>query len=157
MAESISEGTLKSWLKQPGDFVNADEDGGRLKDWCLDVRALLATDLVRLTRPPKKSEPMLRSGILHSRRSPVQRVDAPNVSSNSHERYQRRARCSSPCAIGQRKICVNFQVRKLWRSLSRQNWDPGRQVYVHIHITITQSRSHSQNESRRVTPICESS
>lgn len=26
MAESISEGTLKSWLKQPGDFVNADEE-----------------------------------------------------------------------------------------------------------------------------------
>ena len=26
MAESISEGTLKSWLKQPGEFVNADEE-----------------------------------------------------------------------------------------------------------------------------------
>jgi 2-oxoglutarate dehydrogenase E2 component (dihydrolipoamide succinyltransferase) len=26
MAESISEGTLKSWLKQPGEFVSADEE-----------------------------------------------------------------------------------------------------------------------------------
>ncbi len=26
MAESISEGTLKSWLKQPGDTVQADEE-----------------------------------------------------------------------------------------------------------------------------------
>ena len=26
MAESISEGTLKSWLKQPGEYVNADEE-----------------------------------------------------------------------------------------------------------------------------------
>lgn len=26
MAESISEGTLKSWLKKPGEFVNADEE-----------------------------------------------------------------------------------------------------------------------------------
>lgn len=26
MAESISEGTLKSWLKQPGDSVEADEE-----------------------------------------------------------------------------------------------------------------------------------
>ena len=26
MAESISEGTLKSWLKQPGEIVNADEE-----------------------------------------------------------------------------------------------------------------------------------
>ena len=26
MAESITEGTLKQWLKQPGDFVEADEE-----------------------------------------------------------------------------------------------------------------------------------
>lgn len=26
MAESISEGTLKTWLKQPGDTVHADEE-----------------------------------------------------------------------------------------------------------------------------------
>lgn len=26
MAESISEGTLKTWLKQPGDTVQADEE-----------------------------------------------------------------------------------------------------------------------------------
>jgi hypothetical protein len=26
MAESISEGTLKSWTKQVGDFVTADEE-----------------------------------------------------------------------------------------------------------------------------------
>ena len=26
MAESISEGTLKTWLKQPGDSVQADEE-----------------------------------------------------------------------------------------------------------------------------------
>ena len=26
MAESISEGTLKTWLKQPGDSVEADEE-----------------------------------------------------------------------------------------------------------------------------------
>ena len=26
MAESISEGTLKAWLKKPGEFVNADEE-----------------------------------------------------------------------------------------------------------------------------------
>ena len=26
MAESISEGTLKTWLKKPGDYVEADEE-----------------------------------------------------------------------------------------------------------------------------------
>lgn len=26
MAESISEGTLKTWLKKPGDWVEADEE-----------------------------------------------------------------------------------------------------------------------------------
>ena len=26
MAESISEGTLKSWVKQKGDYVEADEE-----------------------------------------------------------------------------------------------------------------------------------
>lgn len=26
MAESISEGTLKSWLKKPGEYVNVDEE-----------------------------------------------------------------------------------------------------------------------------------
>lgn len=26
MAESISEGTLKTWLKKPGEFVNVDEE-----------------------------------------------------------------------------------------------------------------------------------
>lgn len=38
MAESISEGTLKSWLKQPGDSVEADEEV-----------ATIETDKVRAT------------------------------------------------------------------------------------------------------------
>ena len=39
MAESISEGTLKTWLKQPGDTVEADEE-----------IATIETDKVRATR-----------------------------------------------------------------------------------------------------------
>ncbi|PSR99312.1 hypothetical protein PHLCEN_2v4171 [Hermanssonia centrifuga] len=37
MAESISEGTLKSWLKQPGEFVNADEEVATIETDKIDV------------------------------------------------------------------------------------------------------------------------
>ena len=40
MAESISEGTLKTWLKQPGDTVQADEEV-----------ATIETDKVRFACP----------------------------------------------------------------------------------------------------------
>lgn len=44
MAESISEGTLKTWLKQPGDRVEADEEV-----------ATIETDKVCLTRTSSAS------------------------------------------------------------------------------------------------------
>ncbi|KAI8972813.1 dihydrolipoamide succinyltransferase [Trametes punicea] len=37
MAESISEGTLKSWLKQPGDIVQADEEVATIETDKIDV------------------------------------------------------------------------------------------------------------------------
>ncbi|EIW54971.1 dihydrolipoamide succinyltransferase [Trametes versicolor FP-101664 SS1] len=37
MAESISEGTLKSWLKQPGDAVEADEEVATIETDKIDV------------------------------------------------------------------------------------------------------------------------
>ncbi|KAI0370606.1 dihydrolipoamide succinyltransferase [Pilatotrama ljubarskyi] len=37
MAESISEGTLKSWLKQPGDVVQADEEVATIETDKIDV------------------------------------------------------------------------------------------------------------------------
>ncbi|CCL99472.1 uncharacterized protein FIBRA_01490 [Fibroporia radiculosa] len=37
MAESISEGTLKSWLKQPGDAVQADEEVATIETDKIDV------------------------------------------------------------------------------------------------------------------------
>ncbi|KAI0701047.1 dihydrolipoamide succinyltransferase [Cytidiella melzeri] len=37
MAESISEGTLKSWLKQPGEFVAADEEVATIETDKIDV------------------------------------------------------------------------------------------------------------------------
>lgn len=37
MAESISEGTLKSWLKQPGEYVNADEEVATIETDKIDV------------------------------------------------------------------------------------------------------------------------
>lgn len=37
MAESISEGTLKSWLKKPGEFVNADEEVATIETDKIDV------------------------------------------------------------------------------------------------------------------------
>lgn len=40
MAESITEGTLKQWLKQKGDYVEADEEV-----------ATIETDKVRFTLP----------------------------------------------------------------------------------------------------------
>lgn len=37
MAESISEGTLKQWLKKPGDFVKADEEVATIETDKIDV------------------------------------------------------------------------------------------------------------------------
>ncbi|KAI0338031.1 dihydrolipoamide succinyltransferase [Trametopsis cervina] len=37
MAESISEGTLKSWLKQPGEYVTADEEVATIETDKIDV------------------------------------------------------------------------------------------------------------------------
>ena len=48
MAESISEGTLKSWLKQPGEFVNADEEVATIETDKVCVRMTLRR--ARLTR-----------------------------------------------------------------------------------------------------------
>ena len=47
MAESISEGTLKSWLKQPGDFVNADEEVATIET---DKASTLSLSLVLRTQ-----------------------------------------------------------------------------------------------------------
>lgn len=43
MAEPISEGTLKSWLKQPGDTVAADEEVATIETD--KVRSLLHVSL----------------------------------------------------------------------------------------------------------------
>lgn len=48
MAESISEGTLKSWLKQPGEFVNADEEVATIET---DKVSLLPFILCPITHP----------------------------------------------------------------------------------------------------------
>lgn len=39
MAESITEGTLKQWLKQPGDFVEADEEIATIETDKVSTRA----------------------------------------------------------------------------------------------------------------------
>ena len=54
MAESISEGTLKTWLKQPGDSVEADEEV-----------ATIETDKVRLASA-HFIPPFLRLAIRHA-------------------------------------------------------------------------------------------
>lgn len=45
MAESISEGTLKTWLKKPGDYIEADEE-----------IASIETDKVGVLRQPITSQ-----------------------------------------------------------------------------------------------------
>ena len=54
MAESISEGTLKTWLKQPGDAVEADEEIATIETDKVRIAHFLRTPYA--PRPsPKKS------------------------------------------------------------------------------------------------------
>jgi len=52
MAESITEGTLKQFSKQVGDFVEADEEIATIEtDKVLDHAAHVRPNIVRLTCP----------------------------------------------------------------------------------------------------------
>lgn len=50
MAESISEGTLKTWLKQPGDTVAADEEVATIETDKVRIRSTLCLGCVRSAR-----------------------------------------------------------------------------------------------------------
>lgn len=76
MAESITEGTLKQWLKQKGDYVEADEevatietDKVRVCPWPL----ALHRDTTPAPRPDLCRGPPIRSlSLLLARRSTLQ-------------------------------------------------------------------------------------
>ena len=62
MAESISEGTLKTWLKQPGDAVEADEEIATIETD--KVRHVIMRAEVKVLTVPRSTYPsMLRKPV----------------------------------------------------------------------------------------------
>lgn len=71
MAESISEGTLKSWLKQPGDFVNADEEVATIET------DKVSTSSLYLALGPSRQTCDRKHGSTHRTRQPGCRQSPP--------------------------------------------------------------------------------